>query len=225
MTMADPTRDVRPPTLRNSTYEGYAIEVNDDKMRQRVRIRIPVLHRDIPDNKLPWANPQFSGTANAGSGVGQVNVPAKFSKLIVTFPDDDPHTPQYSASPTSDDVNKDNELLKNDYPNTYGSVDSYGNRVSTNRATGEMTIAHRSGTTVYIDGSGNVTIASAGDLSIASKNNISINAGGRMNLSAQGDIVMNGANVHFNEGSATPPNIPGARPTPNIPDMSGKTNL
>lgn len=225
MSMTDPTRDISRPSLKDSTFEGYAIVTEDPDKRQKVRVRIPVLHRDIDDKYLPWANPQFSGTANAGSGVGQVNVPEKYSKLIITFPEDDPHTPQYGASPTSDDVNKDNEMLQNDYPNTYGQVDSYGNRFSTNRATGEITIAHRSGATVYIDGAGNVSVTAAGDLNLAAKNNININAGARLTLGAQGDIIINGAHVQMNEGSATAPTIPGVRPTPKITDMSGKTSL
>lgn len=224
MAMTYPSHDFEAPTLKNQTFEGYAINVNDPDKRQKVRVRIPVLHRGIPDDKLPWANIQ-SGVANAGGGVGGVSVPDRFAKLIINFSEDDPHNPQYSASPASDDVNKENELLQNDYPNTKGEIDSFGNRFSTNRATGEITIAHKSGAIIYIDGSGNVSIAGAGDVSVAAKNNMSLAAGGRMKLSAGGDILLDGANVMFNSTGADAPNIPGARSTPKIPNQSGKTDL
>lgn len=226
MSMLDPSRDFERPSLAGSQFEGYVIDTNDPEKRQRVKLRIPVLHRGIPDDKLPWSNIQSQGIANAGSGVGSVNVPEKFSKVIVSFASDDPHTPQYSSSPASDDVNKDNELLQEDYPNTQGTVDSYGNRISVNRATGDMTIAHKSGAIVHIDGAGNVTIAAAGKLSVASKGDMDFAAGGSMSLSASGPITINsGGNVQINEGSPKAPNIPGARSTPKIKDMSGKTDL
>lgn len=225
MAMSDPTRDFQSPDLAKGQYEGYVISTEDKDKRQRVRIRIPLLHRGIPDDKLPYANIQSGGQANAGAGVGTVNVPERFSKVIVTFPKDDPHTPQYAFSPASDDVNKDNALLQEDYPNVYGHVDAYGNRFSTNRATGDITISHRSGATVLIDGNGNVSIASAGDLYLAAKGNIAMSAGGRMKLSASGDISLDGANVLLNSGSADAPVIPGSRQPPQIKDQSGQTDL
>lgn len=225
MAMSDPTRDFREPSLKNAQFEGYAIVTDDPDKRQRVRVRIPVLHRDISDDKLPWANSQGGGMSNAGAGVGTVMVPDRFSKVTVTFPEDDPHNPQYSFSPASDDVNKDNELLGEDYPNSYGQIDSHGNRVSVNKATGDMTIAHKSGAIIHIDGSGNVAIGGAADVNIGAKNNINIAAGGRINLSASGDVNLNGANIQLNSGGGSSPNIPGSRPTPQIQDQSGKTDL
>lgn len=222
-----PSQDITPPDLSKGNFEGYVINVNDSDKRQRVRIRIPVLHRDIPDEYLPWANIQQTGVSNAGSGVGTVNVPDRYAKIMVTYPDGDAHNPQYGPSPTSDDVNKDNELNEDDadYPNSYGHVDSFGNRFSTNRATGDITIAHYSGTTVHIDGSGNISIAGAADLYIACKNNMSFAAGGRIKMSAAGDISFAGANVHLNSDSPDAPIIPGKRSKPSIPDQSNKTSL
>lgn len=225
MAMSDVSRDFGAPSLANQQFEGYVISTADDQKRQRVRIRIPVLHRGIPDEDLPYANALNNGPANAGAGVGQVMVPDQYAKVVISFPTDDPHFPQYSASPTSDDVNKDNELLGEDYPNTYGHTDSYGNRISVNRATGDMTFAHHSGAILHIDGGGNITLAAAGDLNLAAKNNINISAGGRVKVSGGGDILLDGSNVMLNSGSATPPVIPGQRTTPVITNQSGKTNL
>lgn len=225
MSLMNPTRDIREPDLSKGNFEGYVIDNNDPEKRQRVKLRIPVLHRDIPDDKIPWANVQQGGSANAGAGVGTVNVPDKGAKMIITYQDGDSHNPQYGGSATSDDVNKDNELLNDDYPSTQGYTDSHGNRFSTNRATGDITIAHKSGAIVHIDGGGNVTIASAGDLYLAANGNIAMAAGGRMALSAAGNITLDGANVLFNSGSAASPQVPGQRSTPSIPDRSGQTSL
>lgn len=225
MAMSDVTRSFAAPSLKNSQFEAYVVNVDDPDKRQRVRFRVPVLHEGIPDAKLPFANQQMSGMANAGSGVGTVSVPDRYAKITVTFPQDDAHNPQYHASPTSDDVNKDNELLNEDYPNTMGFTDSYGNRFSTNKATGDYTIAHKSGAIIHIDGSGNVTIASAGDLNIGAKGNINMAAKGRMRLSASGDVSIDGSMVLLNGGNAADVAIPGKRSTPKIKDQSGRTDL
>jgi len=228
MAMSDVSRDFKRPSLDKTTFEGYVVDTNDPDKRQRVRVRIPVLHRGIPDDKLPWANIQSGATANAGGGVGTVHVPEKYSKVNINFLEDDPHNPQYSSSPASDDVNKENELLQEDYPDTYGSVDSYGNRVSVNRATGDYAILlHKSGTTITVDGAGNVNITSPTTINMVSGGDIRINAGGELRLHARGgDVNVAGSpNIQLNTNGPDSAMLPGSRSTPVIKDQSGKTEM
>jgi hypothetical protein len=224
MGLLDPTRDFERVNLRHSEYEGYVVDVNDPKKRQRVRIRVPMLHRGIPDNKLPWVN-QRSAQANAGGGVGAAAVPDKGAKVIYKHLENDPHAPQYGQSVTSDDVNKDNELLNEDYPNTVGHVDSHGNRWSTNKSTGDVTMVHKSGATISIDGGGNISIGSAGDLSLAAKGTVTIGGQGGVKINSGGAIDIAGSTIGLNDGAAGSINIPSARSSPTIPDRTNKTTL
>lgn len=226
MGLLDPSRDIKRPSLANTEIEGYVVDVDDPEKRQRVRVRIPVLHRDIPDDKLPWSNQRGMNQANAGAGVGAAAVPDKNAKVMVRFMNDDPHDPQYGPSPTSDEVNKDNELLNEDYPNTIGNVDSYGNRWSTNKATGDVTFVHKSGASHTYDGAGNISMSSPGDIHINAKGSLILAAEGSTTLSSKSVTNIAGSSsVEINSGAASNVTVPGARQTPQIPDRSGQTSL
>lgn len=226
MTLMDHSRHLEKPSMAQKTYEGWVVENNDPDKRQRVRIRIPILHRDIPDDKLPWANINGGGShANAGVGVGSVNVPDKGAKMQLNFEEDDPHNPKYQSSPASDDVNGDNELLNEDYPSTMGHVDSFGNKWATNKATGDVTFIHKSGATIHVDGAGNINMASPADINIGAKGDVNIAAQGKLNLHASGDTNIVGARVDLNSNGPASPSVPGARSTPAIADKSNMTSF
>lgn len=225
MSAIDPTRDTERRSLKGAALPGYVVDVNDPEKRQRVRIRVPLLHRGIPDNKLPWVNQQGMGQANAGGGVGTAAVPDKYAKVMYKLLEDDPHAPQYGPSLASDEVNKDNELLKEDYPNTVGHTDSYGNRWSVNKATGDVTMVHKSGATITIDGGGNVNIGSPGDINIGAKGNLNLGAAGVVKISAGSTCDIAGSTIELNTNGASSVNVPGARSKPSIPDRSNKTTL
>lgn len=225
MGLLNPSHDINRPTLKGVEVEGVVVDVDDPEKRQRVRVRIPVIHRDIPDDKLPWSNQRGMNQANAGAGVGSVQVPDKFAKVSVRFLSDDPHDPQYGPSPTSDDVNKDNELLQEDYPNTAGHADSFGNRWSTNKATGDVTFVHKSGASTTYDGAGNIAHCAAGDLTLTAKGKIIIASDGELVISTKAGLKVAGAPIDLNIGSATDVAAITPRTTPVIPDQSGNTSL
>lgn len=225
MSFMNLTTDLREPNLKSGNYEGWVIDNNDPKKRQRSRVRIPVLHRDIPDDKLPWSHIKSSGMSQAGAGVGGVNVPDKYAKIDISFDEDDPHNPRYSTSPTSDDVHKDNELLTMDYPNTYGQQDSHGNLTLVNKATGDITTIHKSGSVTNIDGSGNVSVSSVANANVAAAGDISVAAGGNLNLSAGGAVNISGAEIHLNSAAGAAPVIGAARTKPVIESKAGKTSM
>ena len=228
MSLIDFSRDFKRPDLQKETLEGYVIETMDEMKRQRVRIRIPLLHRDLSDEQLPWANSDVGGAqANAGAGVGSVNVPDKYSKVIVRFREDDPHNPFYAQSPASDDVNGENELLEDDYdyPMTVGHVDSHGNKWSTNKATGVVNFTSKAGTSITTDGAGNVSISSPTSINLAASGDVNIAAGGNLNLHASGNTNVVGARTDINSNGASAPSVGGARATPQIESQSGKKDL
>lgn len=212
--------------LKQTKLTGYVVDNEDPEKRQRVRIRIPQLHAGIPDDKLPWVTRRAEGQHNSGGGVGDVRVPQKGAKVFSTFDDGDPHNSYYGNSPTTDDVNKENKILEDDYPHTYGSVDHYGNKTTVNTKTGVVNFTHKSGASTTYDGSGNVSIVSPGNVTISAKGDLVIVAGGKMQVHASGDLSLKGARIDENgsDGAASAVE-PSVQQTPNIPQKSGQNDI
>lgn len=224
MALSNPVQHMGRTNISRPDYQGTVINNKDPLKLQRVQVRIPQLHRNIPDDKLPWTMPMDSGRqTNAGSGVGGVNVPPIGAKVNYALTENDPHNPRITGSPTTKDVTKDNELLNEDYPGTYGDIDHAGNKRATNTEKNTITETHVSGSTTHTDGSGNMSQFSVGNIDIAAKGNITIVADGKISIHASGNCDMKGANIHLNGSSAAATTAPaGARSRPSIPSPAGK---
>ena len=227
MALMDPIHDLKPSNLTRPDYTGVVVINNDPEKRQRYKVRVAQLHRGIPDEDLPWVMPQNnSSQANAGVGVGGVNVPPKGAKMNYSMTDNDPHNPMVNGSVTTDDVNKDNELLNEDYPGTYGMVDHAGNKEATNTEKNTQTRTHKSGATHHTDGNGSQSQYSPGDITIACKGKLTLAADGGIFIHAKGPLDLKGSTISLNGGgsAATVPPV-GVRPRPNIPDPSNNTDM
>lgn len=84
----------------NAFYTGIVIDTNDFYKLGRVKIRIPCIHGGdssqriyLPDSALPWAKPAIM--SGAGNDSGQFIVPAKGTRVIVSFEMDDLSRPLY----------------------------------------------------------------------------------------------------------------------------------
>lgn len=220
--LSNPLKDLSRPKLSGNDLVAFVVnnvDEDDKKQRQRVRVRVPQLHRNVPDDKLPWAIPDASGGSNnvqvsSGSQVGSVEIPPIGSKIYVRFEDNDPHNPRYGGSPSTDDVSKEHELLKEDYPHSRGSVDLANNRESVNLEKQTKQSTHSSGTTVHIDANGAMSLTIAGDY------NLGVN--GTCNIVAKGAVNIQGSVVNINEGSQSP-TAATARPRPQVKQQSGNT--
>lgn len=224
MAIPDPSQELRRPNLTSTNFIGKVIDVNDPEKRQRVKLRIPQLHRGVPDNLLPWTRPSSSqGGANAGAGAGSVRVPPKGATLYGNLEGNDPHNIHYGGSPTIDSAHKDNEILNEDYPHTFGEVDHAGNKTVTNTQKNTKTYVHKSGTTIHISADGSVSISTPKDVNVSAKAGINVAADGNINIHAKGALNLKGAPILFN-GAGAPNDASSitARTRPNIPDPAGK---
>ena len=216
---SNPITDMRRSRLDSQPFVGTVV-ANDDttskdgKKQHRVRIRVPQLHRNVPDDKLPWTLPQGQGR-NAGAGAGTVSVPPVGAKLYYHFNEDDPHNPQYGGSPTSDDVSADNELHRENYPHSDGFVDNAGNRVNFNKEQNTIDVQHVSGTTIHIDANGSVSVSCS---------DVNIGAEGNINMVAKGEVRIDGSKIKLNGKEATA-GTRTARTRPRIADPTNKTKL
>lgn len=226
MAMSNPAKDLKGTRLNAGKWRGYVVDRNDPEKRQRVKIRIPQLHRGIPDSQLPWSMPTNGGQANAGGGVGTVAIPAKGALVEGFFEEDDPHNFRFTGSPPVDSVNKDNELLGEDYPYTEGSIDESGNRTSVNRLRNEILIHHTSGASIFIDGAGNISLNAKGKLTLNGAQGVDVTGGGTINMHSGEKVDSKGGPIFMNSsGPKLSSSSPSSRSTPSIPSASGKTNL
>lgn len=226
MALSNPFGDYARSKLERPDYVGVVVDNNDPEKRQRVRIRVAQLHRNVPDDQLPWAMPSNNGAqANAGSGVGTVNVPPVGSKMSYQLTDNDPHNPRMGGSVTTDDANSENELLQEDYPHTVGSVDQAGNLTKVNTKKGTITTTHVSGASIHIDAGGNISLFSPGKLTLAANGGVDIVGGGTVNVHG-GTVDLKGGRIDLNgSGSALSPSASGARTAPVIKSPSGQVSL
>jgi len=218
----NPLTDMQKQRMQGNYFVGFVVnnvDEDDKKHRQRVQIRIPQRHRNIPDDQIPWSIPDVgSGMNNAqmqsGSQIGSVAIPPIGSKVWVRFDDNDPHNPRYGGSPSTDDVSKDHELYKENYPHTRGNVDPANNREAINVEKMTKDSTHSSGTTFHIDANGTLSITTASDF------NVGVN--GNINMVASGDVNINGATINLNNGSKSPTEAT-ARPRPQVKNPAGNT--
>lgn len=229
-TVQDLLRNVQ-GSLKQTDLYGYVVDNNDPLKRQRVKIRIPQLHRGVPDSLLPWSLPAGAGHENSGGGMGSVHIPAKGAKMRIKFDSNDPHRPRYdqTGSPKTGDVNDANELRNHpDYPYVRGHVDPAGNKWEVNTKEGKesTTLTTKQGTVVSVDKDGVVQIHSPKGINITTPENITLSAGKKINIHAGGELNMKGTNIVKNgagDRASVTSTSPRQRPTP--PTMTGKTSM
>lgn len=230
MGLMHPLRDIsHRRRLRSQRMTAMVVITEDPNKQQRVRIRIPQLHRGIPDDQLPWALPYREGTANADGGMGTVHVPPSGTMVYVSFEDEDPHFPQYSNSPTTLDVQEDNELVNENYPHTYGAVDQAGNRWAVNTQTGNVDFTHKSGAQIKILDDGTVQIASPKKLVLSGKEGVDISTDKDIRLYAKELVKVRSADNRclppWEPGGDVVPVVPtSARSAPARPTATGRVN-
>lgn len=235
--MLHPIRDVprRRSGLRAQSYTAYVVKNDDtekqerkngEQPRQRVQLRSSVLHRNVSDEHIPWAMPEQQGQANAGKGVGSVDVPPVGAKVFIRYDEDDPHNVYYSTSPTTDDVAKDHEGNKEDYPHNKVSVDQSGNKTSTNHKKGTKAYTHKPGQAQQYDSEGNLYLYAPKNLNLGAGGDINIAAKGKINVHAGGELSLKGSKIQLNgSDKKVEPTAVGAREKPQIESPAGKTGL
>jgi len=223
-------------SFRGKLFAALVVFNNDPQKQCRIRVRIPELHREYADGDLPWAI-QYSNYT--GNGItGKVEVPEKGSWVWVSFLDDEGYSLAYIAGAQFPSTIP-NELKAN-YPNVHGWIDRYNNLWKIDFSTGEIKLIHRSGTTIQINNSGNLTILSGvadinvtGNASIKASGNVNLHAGGAidingsstLNIHGSGGVNINGGDINLNSGSGGSPTAPTtrtARATPSIPNVANQ---
>lgn len=177
--------------LIGKLFIGEVVDNNDPERNQRVRVRIRKLFGDIiPTNMLPWyvlkrpvglggsqetssASVPEIGTLvsvsfyedNIYNGIvdGYLTTARSALKSSITYSDPSPPNDLISKVSVSVQDDFDSSMVQN-YPNSYGWIDSIKNWFKINKVSKSAEFVHSSGTKMRIDEQGNVTIHIVGNL-------------------------------------------------------------
>ena len=227
-------------------YIGSVVDNNDKRRLQRVQVRIHDIHRQVPDEQLPWCLP-LANLFGSNAGIGQMGpIPTKGSRVYISYLDDSPYFPVYIGGTVSidrrlkdfTDDEHDDDGLAADYPNVYGVIDRSGNRWYFNTETDIFEFKHVSGSVLSIDGDGRVRFRIAdqavgpnarqkwnpgiefqvqGDYVVKATRDIIFQAGGRFEAHAQGaSKIHSGGNM---DAAAPRIDLNTNSPSPLAPDI------
>jgi hypothetical protein len=210
-------------TLKGLVVPGDVINNDDPDRLMRVQVRVPLLHREILDEDLPWARPLLTFAATGMSGAaGSIRVPQIGSKVALQFLDDSLYNPLYLGDIA--DTNTVPQELLADYPNAYGWIDAAGNLLFVNTTTGIVKFVHVTGAKLEITQAGAINIAAATTVSINGQSNISILSAAEVKIHAGPKVDIRAARIDLNQStSGDGPEAITARTRPASREVAGRT--
>lgn len=141
-------------------YVGTVIYNDDPKKIGRVKVTIPNLFVGAQE-ELPWCYPHNPSQGGGKVGSGSVHVPEVGAELVIIFENGDYLNPKYIGS--NQNTETIDPVFAEDYPNTYGHIDSTGFYWKMNKSTQLLTVHHPGGVDITIDADGKMTIKSTTD--------------------------------------------------------------
>ncbi len=136
-------------------HQGTVIFNEDPKKLGRVQVSIK-MWEDLDDDLLPWCTPELPNFLGNNKQNLMLSIPEVGTDVTVFFPNKDKNNPAYKGTYlTNLNVNKENVLFEN-YPQTYGWVDSILNFFKVNKTKKEIIFQHSSGTNIKIIENGNI---------------------------------------------------------------------
>jgi len=182
---------------------GTVVDNNDPQNSYRVKVRVDIIHKNISDDKLPWAarvGPTFMGFGNADIDHA---VPEVGTKVLVLFLSNDPNSILYLGS-----LYKNNSATPGggDYLGSYGIYTQKGEFIGVDKVNktlkmiyeGKIDISKITQATISIDGP--VTVNISGNANIKMGGNANVEAGGMATLKASATTI-NGGPVTIEKGT------------------------
>lgn len=211
--------------IKNMIVVGDVVDNNDPEKLLRIRVRVPLVHRDVTDGNLPWARPITLAAVSGMTGTsGAIAIPAKGSKVALIFTDESLYNACYLGSMADTETLPD-ELLEG-YPDSYGWIDSGGNLVFVNTKTKEMKLVHVSGSKFFIKQDGAIDIVSAAKINVSSQTDIEILAANSVRIHGGPSIDVRASRIDLNKStSGNSPETVQPRTVPTARNVAGKTSL
>lgn len=84
--------------LIDKQFLGVIEDINDPRREGRARVRVAVLHDEIPTGDIPWAYPKNKGMVfGKEGGAGSISIPKVGSIVAVKFDNGNSYSPEYFA--------------------------------------------------------------------------------------------------------------------------------
>ena len=156
---------IRSIDLRKN-FKATVTDNNDPYRLGRVKVSVPILFGSLEADETPWISPISSTQQGGKTNSSSFSVPEIASEILVTFPYNDIYLGFYvgywqSSKTHAGDIN-------DDYPDTYGAVDSTGTGVRVEKATEQVVFNHSSGASASVDKGGNIIIKTKGSITLES---------------------------------------------------------
>lgn len=184
---------------KSITYTGKVMNNDDPLKLGRVRVRVVEFYgtaEEIPDTDLPWINQEPSSSVGGNSGTASFSVPEINSVVQVEFPTSDPNFGYYKGGCNSLDIR--NSFFDEDYPNSYGFIDSQNNSFKINKIKNTIEVKHHTGTKITINTDGSISVFSpttslTGTVNVVGNLNVSTGASGTFRTEDEATVtVVNG---------------------------------
>lgn len=181
-------------------HQGTVVYNEDDKKIGRIKVVIPeflsVIDIKNEGYKLPWIYPLTSYFLGGSSNSILFSVPEVGSKVTVIFPFDDIYFGFYIGHWHS--TAKHPTTFDEDYPNSYGWLDSTGTYQRVNKAQQYIEFFHVSGTRIRIYDDGSMEVFATGKVDFVNADDIDVETAGNMNVQAEGSINVNAIKTDVN---------------------------
>ena len=157
MSLIRPIEHLKRVDVLSGEFVGTVIYNSDPIKTGRVKCTIPNILVGA-QAELPWCYPASAGTGGGKSTNTAFAVPEIGAKVNIIFRNNDVLNPVYSGSPQTEATT--NDLFNEDYPNSYGQIDSTGFYWKMNKTTKLLTVHHPGGVEISVDATGKVIVHS-----------------------------------------------------------------
>jgi hypothetical protein len=174
--------------------KGVVVENEDPKKLGRVKCTIKNRWEDSDTKKLPWVFPLSPFFLGGLTNLGFMSVPEMKTELIVIFPFEDEYSPFYVGYWQNE--NTKGLLLEEDYPESWGIVDSTPQWFRVNKKKPYAEYYNSLENLVHFDEKGNVllnvpkslTVKVGENLNLKIEKNLAVKSGGGSILNASAGI-------------------------------------
>ena len=193
-------------------FLGFIDDIDDPKKEGFARIRVPILHREIKTENLPWGKPKtaiYFGSEGKGANI---SIPRLGALVEVTFSDGNLYNPEYTVIQELSDEVKDQLRIEDEYENAHimlmdGQEDlsilyTVGTGYTIDLKGSRFNISNDNVITIEHKDTDSIIELDGGTITTTANSQINSTAGSRIKNDAQeiwedGDIVKLGRNPQY----------------------------
>ncbi|MFA5071265.1 MAG: phage baseplate assembly protein V [Candidatus Pacearchaeota archaeon] len=191
------TKDSKSVNLLKTQQVGRVVDNNDPRKLLRVKVYVKGVYEDADVSKLPWAFQNADSSLGGKPDSSFFAVPEIGSEVLVSWPTNDPYHPYYGGR-RQNSLTAPQEPFDEDYPNSYGTIDSAGHWFKINKESKffeffSSFVGHH----VKFDGAGNLTISIPKNVTLQVGSELQIQVGASTIISSGINHIQNCGNTMY----------------------------